>query len=80
MTTINHETEIVATGFDPKTKLCSYTIERDGKRWTVEIPLDHLSKHSGNRSRILRREHVAKALHGAMSGPHDGEKAQEAQS
>jgi hypothetical protein len=69
--TIHLETEIVATAYDPKTNICSYTIQRGAKRWTVTIPLEHLDAHKGNKQK--RRDHVATVLKSAMDGPHDGD-------
>lgn len=69
--TIHLDTEIVATRFDPVTLSCSYTIERGGKRWTVEIPKAHFDKHGANK--IAKRTHLATVLNNAMLGPHDEE-------
>lgn len=72
MTTINLDSEIVATRFDQPTRTCFYTIERGGKRWTVPLHIDALEKHGANRE--LRRKTLATALLQAMAGPADGEK------
>lgn len=77
--TIALDTEIVASRFDTKTGLCSYTIERNGKRWTVDVHLDHfeaLPKTPGEPhvNKQLRRNHLAKVLEQAMQGPCDAEK------
>lgn len=69
--TVAIDTEIVATRFDAANRLCHYTIERGGKRWTVNVPLDHLESHKGNKQ--ARRNHVGRVLEQAMMGPHDGE-------
>src|SRR6185312_4937082 len=69
MTAIALESEIIATRYDPKTRTCFYTIQRDGKRWTAAVPVDHLEKHKGNRQN--RRNHVAAVITNAMRGPHD---------
>lgn len=74
--TIALESELVASHFDPLTRICSYTIQRGGERWTVKIPHADLEKHKGNKQ--LRRNHVANALQNAMRGapdPHAGTKA-----
>ena len=69
---VNLDSEVVATAFDPATRTCSYTIERDGKRWTVPIPLHQLEQHgntvSGQQS---RRTHLANLLEAAMRGKPD---------
>jgi hypothetical protein len=67
--TIALESEIVMTAYDGKTRTCTYTIQRDGKRWTVKVPLAHLEAHKGHKPK--RRHHVAKLLQGAMQGQHD---------
>lgn len=69
MTVVALETEVVATRFDKKTRTCFYTIERDGKRWTVQIPMDEFEKHKRNKQ--LRRNHLANALTNAMRGKPD---------
>jgi hypothetical protein len=62
--TINLDSEIVATAFDPATQTCAYTIARDGKRWTVRVPLVHLDAHGA--SKDARRAHLANVLMAAM--------------
>lgn len=69
MTQIALETEIVGTRFDKKTRTGYYTIERDGRRWTVAVPVADLDKHKRNKQ--LRRNHLANALSRAMLGPPD---------
>lgn len=71
--TIHPDTEIVASRFDRATQTCFYTLERQGKRWTVGIPLKELEQHGPNKQR--RRDHLANRLQQAMRGPHDGESA-----
>jgi hypothetical protein len=74
---ISLESEIVRTRYDPKTRMCFYTIERDGKRWTVKIPMVHFEGMgytigSQHRPSIpQRREHVATMLVNAMRGKPD---------
>lgn len=69
--TINPETEIVSTQYDSAANTCSYTIERNGKRWTAVIPLQHLDVHKGPNHKALRRAHIAKALETRMMGEPD---------
>lgn len=67
--TINLESEIVGTLFDPIAQACVYTIQRGDKRWTVAVPLHHLDVHRGNKAN--RRKHVATVLENAMRGEPD---------
>lgn len=67
--TIALDTEIVASRFDPATRKASYTIERNGKRWTVTIHADEFEKHKNNHA--ARRTHLANTLQNAMNGPPD---------
>lgn len=69
MTVIALDSEVVASRYDPKTRTCFYTIERDGKRWTASVPLDHLETYKGNRQK--RRDHVGRCLEQAMRGAPD---------
>ena len=46
---LNLDTEIVATAYDPSTDSCAYTIERNGKRWTVQVPLVQLDACGANK-------------------------------
>lgn len=71
MSVINLDTEIVATGHDPITRTHFYTIERGGRRWTVKIHDDHLSRHGANKQ--ARRNHLGNLLTEAMRGKADGE-------
>jgi DNA-binding protein YbaB len=74
--TINLDTEIVATYFDTKSGNCSYTIERNGKRWTASVHVDQFNQHDlspGGQQR--RRDHLARALEDAMRGMDDETKA-----
>lgn len=67
--TINPETEIVATRYDPKTRDCFYTIQRGDRRWTAKVPLADLDKLAGNKQK--RRNHLATVLELAMRGEPD---------
>lgn len=69
--TIALESEIVANRFDEKERACYYTIERDGKRWTVKVPVADLDQHKGPNHKALRRNYLATALQNAMNGPPD---------
>lgn len=69
MNTINIDTEIVGTRYDPAMRMNYYTIARDGRRWTAAIHTDHLAVHKGNLEQ--RRTHLANALMEAMRGPPD---------
>jgi hypothetical protein len=70
--TISLDTEIVGTSFDPVTRICTYTIERDGRRWTAQIPIDHLEVHGpGQIGDQKRQMHLANVLTEKMRGPHD---------
>ena len=66
---INLDTEIVATAFDPATGTCAYTVERDGRRWTVRVPLSQLDGQGA--SKDARRAHLANLLTAAMQCPAD---------
>ena len=63
--TINIETEIVGSSYDPRTGTCSYTVRKDGKEVTVEIPVADLDRHGGNRR--ARQTHLANKLTEALS-------------
>lgn len=69
--TIALESEIVGTGFDPVRDVYTYTIARNGKRWTVDVPAKHLDAHKGPAGKTLRRKHVATVLEAAMNGEPD---------
>lgn len=72
MTAIALESEIVGSRFDKLTQTCYFTIERDGKRWTVALPKDAFKQFKGNNAKQLRRNHLAAALNNAMRGKPDG--------
>lgn len=72
--TINLDTEIVATRYDPIARTNFYTIEREGKRWTAGVHDDHFTPHGpvGDPGALQkRRAHLAKVLTDAMAGPPD---------
>ena len=70
MTTIHPETQVVASTFDPLSRMCSYTYQHsDGSRYTVKIPLDELLR-KGNR--MNRRTHLAtKIINHIQANPPD---------
>jgi hypothetical protein len=63
---LNLDTEIVATAYDPATETCTYTIARNGQRWTVRVPMAQLEGHGANKE--ARRAHLANLLTAAMQG------------
>jgi hypothetical protein len=67
---LNLDTEIVATAYDPSTDSCGYTIERNGKRWTVQVQLAQLDACGANKQ--ARRDYLGNVLLAAMDGPPDG--------
>ena len=69
--TVNLDTEIASTQYDPVTRMNIYTLERSGRRWTVRVHSDDLNRHGPNK--LARRNHLANVLSGAMNGPADGE-------
>ena len=72
--TIHPETEIVSTSYDAVKHTHSYTIERNGKRWTVEIPdadfqnFGPVMGASAATNRMNRRRHLAMRLQAAIDG------------
>lgn len=74
MRTINLETEIVSTRTDPASRIHSYTIERDGRRWTVDIHEDEFNRLNPNgATKEQRRNMLGHRLQVAMLGKADGE-------
>lgn len=70
--TINLDTEIVATRYDPIARANYYTILRNGQRYTATVAqsdLDNLGRLPGSKEK--RRTFVANALTMAMSGAPD---------
>lgn len=68
MAAVALETEVVGSRYDKTTRTCYYTIERNGSRWTVSLPIDQFAKH---KSKQLRRNYLANALTTAMRNPPD---------
>jgi hypothetical protein len=72
---INPETEIAGSAY--ANGVHSYTIERGGRRWTIQVTDDELAKFGqpigpqGTNARGQRRNYVAGRLHTAMMGPPD---------
>lgn len=74
--TLAPDTEVVSSRYDRASRMCSYTIERGGHRWTVDIHEDDLNRHgykTGHKQ--LRRNHLANAFFEAMKGLDDAQKA-----
>ena len=72
MTTINLDTEIVATRHDAAARMNYYTVLRNGRRWTIGVPsadLDRYGKHVGHKQR--RANHIANLLTEKMRGEPD---------
>lgn len=59
----------IESGYDPATRICTYTLVRGTRRWTVKIPLATLDAFGGDRGK--RRDYLANAIEGAMRGPPD---------
>ncbi len=66
---LNLDTEIVATAYDSTNDTCAYTIARNGKRWTVQVPLAQLDTYGANKQ--ARRDCLGNLLLAAMDGPPD---------
>jgi hypothetical protein len=69
--TLNLDTEVVATAYDPATETCAYTIERGGSRWTARIPVAQFEALGANKD--ARRAYLATMLVAAMQSEPDGE-------
>lgn len=70
--TVALESEIVATRYDAKARQCFYTIERDGKRWTIALPREHFDKCGTKAGHLIQRRNLlAAALEVAMRGKPD---------
>jgi hypothetical protein len=69
--TINLDTEIVSSSYDIDARMNTYTIRRDGRRWTVQIPDSAFAVHATNRQ--ARAAHLGNLLTAAMRGKADGE-------
>lgn len=69
--TINLDTEIVATAHDPISRMNSYTIERGGRRWTVQVHMDEFQRCGPGAQ--ARRNLLGHRLMTAMQGKADGE-------
>jgi hypothetical protein len=72
MTAIVLNTELVSTRFDPNTRMNFYTVEKDGRRWTVAIHTDDFNRHGfGQGHKQRRQNHLTQALLAKMQGPPD---------
>lgn len=69
--TINLDTEVVSSSYDIDAHMNIYTIKRDGRRWTVNIPDAAFAMHGA--SQAARRAHLGNLLTEAMRGKADGE-------
>lgn len=70
MTTIHPETQIVASRFDPMSRVCSYTYRHaDGSQYTVDIPIADLLKQGNRENR--RRHLVTRIINHVQSNPPD---------
>lgn len=72
--TIHPETEIIGTAYNEQTRVHSYTIERNGKQVTVDIPDADFQQFgpvmgaSAATNRMNRRRHLAMRLQAALDG------------
>ena len=72
MSAINLDSEIVATSVDQTAGVVSYTIERNGQRWTAKIPMKELNALGAvSLTKKARVQLVARKLQEAMLGPPD---------
>lgn len=73
--TINLETEVVKSSFDPINRISTYTIQRDGKNYTAAVNLADLDKlgPAGPATKAARRTFIANALNAALQGQPDKE-------
>lgn len=64
MTTINLDDQIVATSYDSKTNICTYTYQHtDGSRYTVPVHLYDLTRLGTTPvNRDVRRRHLAQRI------------------
>ncbi len=73
MIAINLDDQIVGSTFNPQTRICTYTYEHhDGSRYTVEVPLEELTKLGTTpMNRVTRRNHLATKImtHMQSNGP-----------
>lgn len=70
--TINLEEEISSSRYDKLARMHSYTIERDGKRWTVNISDDEFAKFGFDKAgKMGRRTLLAQRLTSALQGVPD---------
>jgi len=76
MTVINLDDEVVATAYDPATRICTYTYQHpDGSRYTVPVHLDELAKLGTTpANRGSRRQYLAMKIqnHVATNKPDEG--------
>lgn len=72
-----HPEEEVQSSYDAQTRVHTYVITRNGKKWTVDIPDADFQKFgpvlgaSAAVNKMARRKHLAMRLAAAMEGPPD---------
>ena len=71
--TLNLETDIIDTDYDPIKRVHTYTVEVRGRRYTASVPDAALATLTGPRGRQAKRERVAQAIRAAMAGEPDAE-------
>lgn len=73
--TINLETEVVSSSFDPINRVSTYTILRNDKRYTATVKLADLDKLGplSAATKVARRTFIANALNAALQGEPDKE-------
>jgi hypothetical protein len=76
MTTIDLDTDLVASRHDPQTRMNYYTIERGWRRWTVGVHSDDLDQLGPLDDEVAKRrrcDRVTSLLELATQGVADGE-------
>lgn len=68
--TINLDTEVVGSTYDVSAHVSTYTVLRDGRRWTVTVPDVAFAQCQNAAS---RRTLLGNLLTNAMRGKADGE-------
>lgn len=74
--TVNLHDEVVSTKFDDKRRMCIYTMHRDGRSWTIEVPLKEFEQIGmQDQRKAARQNHLRNKFLTAMKGPSDEDKA-----
>lgn len=68
---IHLEGEIIGSRLDEKTGCVAYTLEKNRRRWTVEIPVSAFE----GKNKAQCRQHLTDALLQATFGPDDEQRA-----